>query len=70
MIIVGTSRTAYPGGNRAPFITADVQSTTGQWQMARFMIDPGADATYLPASYIRRLQIDPATLPSRDDTSD
>lgn len=69
MIVVGHYREAYPGGNRTPFVDVDVQSATGQWITVRFLIDLGADATFLPASYIQTLQVNPATTPVRSDVS-
>jgi hypothetical protein len=69
MIVVGSYLKIDSGGNRAPFVEGDVQSATGQWTPVDFLIDLGADATYLPASYIQRLQIDPTKLSSRSDTS-
>lgn len=69
MIVLGYYRQAYPGSNRAPFVDVDVRSVTGQWTPIRFLIDLGADATYLPASYIQTLQVDPSNTPVRNDVS-
>jgi hypothetical protein len=48
-------------GIRRPYITILVRSRDGAWIPLPFLIDSGADATFLDASCLRQMRIDPGT---------
>jgi hypothetical protein len=48
-------------GVRRPYITIFVRSTDGVWIPLPFLIDSGADATFLDASCLRQMGIGPGT---------
>ncbi|MGH7965202.1 MAG: aspartyl protease family protein [Candidatus Binatia bacterium] len=47
------------GGVRRPYLTLRVRSTDGIWIPLPFLIDSGADATFLDASCLLQMGIDP-----------
>ena len=46
----------------APFVEASIRATDGKWVKVFFLIDLGADGTYLPSEYLKKLglQLDEA----------
>ena len=49
-------------GVRRPYITIRVRSANGAWLPVPFLIDSGADATFLDASCLRQMGADPGTV--------
>ena len=41
----------------APFVEASIRATDGKWVKVFFLIDLGADGTYLPSEYLKKLGI-------------
>jgi hypothetical protein len=54
-------------GTTRPFIGIDVRSATGQWIRLPFLIDSGADATFLDQSCLERVGIDPSAVTVKTD---
>jgi hypothetical protein len=54
-------------GTHRPFIIASVLSPAGVWLDVPFLIDTGADATFLDHGCIEYLGIDVSSLPIKDD---
>ena len=50
-----------------PFVKASVLSPSGVWMDVPFLVDTGADATFLDYSCIAYLGIDVSSLPTKDD---
>lgn len=67
MIFYGTYR--FHHGAHRPFITAWVLSSQGGWVKASFLVDTGADETFLPQRSIAILGIDTSGLDVRTDAS-
>jgi hypothetical protein len=65
MIFHGRYRENY--GAYRPFITAYVLSPNGKWMKYSFLVDTGADETFLHYRSIRILCIDTSRLEIRDD---
>ncbi len=55
-------------GVRRPYITIHVRSAEGVWIPLPFLIDSGADATFLDASCLRQIGADPNALSERTAT--
>jgi len=54
-------------GIHRPFVKASVLSPSGVWMDIPFLVDTGADATFLDYSCIAYLGIDVSSLPTKDD---
>jgi hypothetical protein len=67
MIFRGRYR--YNKGAYRPFITLYVSSNEGEWKKQSFLIDSGADETFLHSRSIRLLGMDTSALQIRDDAS-
>ena len=65
MIFYGRYRENY--GAHRPFITAYILSPEGQWIQYSFLVDTGADETFLHYRSIKILGIDTSRLEIRDD---
>lgn len=65
MILHGRYRYNY--GVYRPFLTAYVRSSHGQWLKHSFLVDTGADETFLPYRSVEILGIDTSRLEVRDD---
>lgn len=50
-----------------PYITADVLSPANEWVAIDFLVDTGADETFLDVSFIREFDIDTKGIDVRDD---
>jgi hypothetical protein len=55
------------GGIYRPFVKASVLSPSGVWMDVPFLVDTGADATFLDHSCIAYLGVDVSSLPTKDD---
>jgi len=55
------------GGTYRPFVAASVLSQSGVWTDIPFLVDSGADATFLDHSCIAHLGIDASSLPIKND---
>jgi hypothetical protein len=67
VIFYGTYR--FHHGAYRPFITAWVKSSRGEWVKASFLVDTGADETFLPQRSIAIFGIDTSGLDVRTDAS-
>ena len=65
MILRGRYRYNY--GNYRPFITGYVRSADGRWIKMSFLMDTGADETFLPYRSARILGVDTSSVEVRDD---
>lgn len=65
MIFRGRYR--YNQGAYRPFITAYVRSQSGQWVKHSFLVDSGADETFLPYRSVEILEMETARVQIRDD---
>jgi hypothetical protein len=54
-------------GSHRPFVALSVLSPSGAWIGIPFLVDSGADATFLDYSCVDYLGIDVSSLPIRDD---
>ena len=55
-------------GIRRPYITVRVRSADGMWILLPFLIDSGADATFLDASCLRQIGANPDAVSERTAT--
>jgi hypothetical protein len=55
-------------GIRRPYITVRVRSAEGVWIPLPFLIDSGADATFLDASCLQQIGVDPDAVSERTAT--
>jgi hypothetical protein len=60
-------RFAVVKGVSRPYIGIDVRSVAGQWIRFPFLIDSGADATFLSQTCMRRVGIDPMAVVIKTD---
>ncbi len=54
-------------GTYRPYISADLLSPAKKWIMVDFLVDSGADETFLDYSYIKKLEIDTDGINVKDD---
>lgn len=55
MIFKGRYSQTTPYNPLAPFVKASIRTVEDQWIEVSFLIDLGADSTYLPAKYAKKL---------------
>jgi len=65
MIFRGRYR--YNSGAHRPFLTAYILASGGRWIRYAFLLDTGADVTFLPYRAMRALEIDVSRVEVRDD---
>ncbi len=53
----------------APFIKASIRAKDGQWIEVFFLIDLGADGTYLPSKYAKKLGLQLDEAKTKDDAT-
>ncbi len=65
MIFYGRYR--YFEGTHRPYFTSYILSSDGTWKKCIFLIDSGADVTFLPYGAIQSLEIDTSKVTIKDD---
>ncbi len=69
MIFKGRYSQTMWGSPLAPFVEAKVRATDDRWVKVFFLIDLGADGTYLPHSYVTKLGLQPDEAQTEDDVT-
>ncbi len=69
MIFNGRYSQTHWGCPLAPVVEALVRTTDGRWMSVTFLIDLGADGTYLPSEYIEDLGLQPDEAQTEDDVT-
>ena len=69
MIFKGRYSQTTPNNPLASFVEAVVRATDGKWVKVFFLIDLGADGTYLPSEYVKKLGIRPDEARTQDDVT-
>ena len=69
MIFNGRYSQPTPNNPLAPFVEAGIRATDGKWVSVFFLIDLGADGTYLPSKYIEELDIQIDQVKTEDDVA-
>ena len=69
MIFKGRYSQTMWGNPLAPFVEAMVRATDDRWVKVFFLIDLGADGTYLPRRYVTKLGLQPDEAQTKDDVT-
>ena len=69
MIFQGRYSQTMWGSPLAPFVEAKVYATDDRWVKVFFLIDLGADGTYLPRKYVTKLGLQPDEAKTKDDVT-